>query len=181
MKLEPWKVLERRQILKDQWIDVVADRVQTQRGVMDSFYLLRPKNWSLVVAVNEQGEFILVRQYRHGLGKIIWEFPAGAVDPDENSLEAAQRELLEETGYTGGEWQVLGDWPCNPANLTNTFTVLLAVGVKLTSQQDLDLHENIEVEVFSKRELIELIAQREFNNPFHLLAYHLIRERLNEW
>ena len=73
---------------------------------------------------------VLIRQYRHGIGAVHYELPAGTTDPEDTSLEeAARRELREETGYGGGRWSLLATLSANPAlqnNLTYTF---LAEGV----------------------------------------------------
>ena len=86
--------------------------------------------WVNVVALTEDDEVVLIRQYRHGIEQVAWEIPAGTTDPEDKSLEeAARRELREETGYGGGRWSLLTTLSANPAlqnNLTYTF---LAEGV----------------------------------------------------
>src|SRR5580704_1272106 len=86
--------------------------------------------WVNVVALTDRDEVVLIRQYRHGIGAVHYELPAGTTDPEDASMEeGARRELREETGYGGGRWSLLTTLSANPAlqnNLTYTF---LAEGV----------------------------------------------------
>ena len=77
-----------------------------------------------------ENELILVEQYRHGVDNITLEIPGGAVDKGEKSLDAAKRELLEETGHTSSEWVSLGEVQANPAFMTNTCATFLALNCK---------------------------------------------------
>jgi ADP-ribose pyrophosphatase len=74
----------------------------------------------MVVAVTDTREVVLVKQYKHGLGRAVLDFPAGYLDtPDEDPLACAQRELREETGYESADWVALGHW-CLDSNRSDT-------------------------------------------------------------
>lgn len=100
-----------------------------------------------VVALDHSGRVILVRQFRFGVEKETLEAPGGLVDAGESPLDAAKRELAEETGYTGGEWTFLQTVQSNPVFMNNQIHQFLAVGVEKTRALTLDGGENIEVEV----------------------------------
>ena len=111
-----------------------------------------------IIAVTKDGQIVMERQYRHGLGKTCYEIPCGVIEEGESPLEAARRELLEETGYAGGEWKAWMTLSPNPATSTNLAHSFLAIGVEKVAEQSLDATEDIEVSLKSGdyvRELLE--------------------------
>lgn len=102
------------------------------------------------------------RQYRHGLGVISTEICAGVVEEGETPLQAAQRELEEETGYTGGEWEEIMIVSANPSIMDNLCHCFYARNVKKTNNQKLDDTEDIEVFLRSKEEVKEMLLRGEF-------------------
>ena len=98
---KPWKVLSSEVVLRTYGVTVHKDHVDLCNGkTIEEYHLFEFKEWVTVLPLTENREVVLVKQYRHGLGEIILEFPAGAIDHEnEAPLEAAQRELVEETGY----------------------------------------------------------------------------------
>lgn len=126
-----WRVLTREYLAREPWYTVRVDRVQLPSGtVIPKYWISEYPPWVNVVALTADAHVVLIRQYRHGIGTVHFEIPAGATDPGDTSLlAAAQRELAEETGYVGGRWSELMTLSANPAlqnNLTYTF---LAEGV----------------------------------------------------
>lgn len=81
-----------------------------------------------IVALTHRGEVVLERQYRHPARKWLLEIPAGSVDPGETVVEAAKRELMEETGYSAKKWRTLGGWYASPASTNTRAYVVLATG-----------------------------------------------------
>jgi 8-oxo-dGTP pyrophosphatase MutT (NUDIX family) len=130
----PWEVLERTYLLrKPPWLTLRQDHVRLANGqVIAEYFVNEYPDWINVVAVTEARQIVLVRQYRHGLGRVDYELPGGVADDTDASPEAsARRELLEETGYGGGDWRpfmVLSPNPALQSNLVHTF---LATGVRL--------------------------------------------------
>ena len=100
----------------------------------------------------------MIDQYRHGLGETAYEIPAGVVEPSDASLlDAARRELREETGYGGGEWRLLTSISANPATQNNLTHCFLATDVERIGEQQLDATEDIRVHLFSRDEVRELL------------------------
>ena len=74
---------------------------------------------------------LLERQYRHAAGDYLWELPAGRIDPGENELKAAQRELIEETGYRASRWRRILKFYASPGFMAETMAVYLATGLQI--------------------------------------------------
>ena len=134
------------------------DRVQLANGhVIDDYFVIEKANWINVIAITEEGKFVFERQYRHGANIINYELPAGIIEDGEEPLDAAKRELLEETGYSGGEWIEYGQACPNPSSMTNKNYTFLAKGVRKSSNQNLEITENIEVMLLSIDEVKSLL------------------------
>jgi 8-oxo-dGTP pyrophosphatase MutT (NUDIX family) len=99
-------------------------------GARHAFYCIRSQDWAQVVPITRAGEVVLVRQYRHGAGRVTLEIPGGLVDAGENPADAALRECLEETGYRGRTAVSLGAVNPNPALFGNRLYAYLAPDVE---------------------------------------------------
>ncbi|WBH16418.1 NUDIX hydrolase [Sphingomonas radiodurans] len=137
--LPPWRVEASRYAIDDRWLRVRADDCVTADGVrIAPFFVTEHPDWVIVVAIDAADRMLLVDQYRHGWGIVSRELPTGAIDPDDaDILSAAKRELLEETGYGGGDWSLIATLAPNPANQSNRCHAILATGVeKLADPHD---------------------------------------------
>lgn len=95
-----WEVLEREYLFRRPWLTARKDVVKLPNGnIIPEFYVLEYPDWVNVIAITTDEKFVMIRQYRHGLGETRYELCAGVVDPGEDPLTAAKRELYEETGY----------------------------------------------------------------------------------
>lgn len=163
MKDMTWKTLSSEYLIKRPWLTARRDKVQLPDGrIMDEYYVLEYPTWVNVIAITKEGEMVLVRQYRHALGRTNFELVAGVLEKGEDPLVAAQRELLEETGYSGGEWKELMQLSANSSTMTNLTHCFLAEGVEKTALQNLDASEDLEVYVFSQEEVRQKLQQGDF-------------------
>jgi ADP-ribose pyrophosphatase len=111
---------------------VSTDHVQEPGGIRVRRDLIHHSGSVVVLAVDESGKtprILLERQYRHAAGDYLWELPAGRIDPGERELHAAQRELLEETGYTADRWRRILHFYASPGFVAETMSVYLATGL----------------------------------------------------
>lgn len=153
-----WEIRSSEYLLESKWINVRKDKVRMPKGVeLDDFYILEYPDWINVVAITEEGDFVLERQYRHGTQTVEYEICAGVIEKGEDPLTAAQRELYEETGFGGGEWSLYCVTAPNPAAMTNRNYTFLAKGVKQISSQHLEKSEDIDVIVVSREEVKQIL------------------------
>ena len=147
------------------------DRVENPRnGVSLDALILEARDWVSVVAQKQNGRVILVEQFRFGSGRVSLETPAGVIEDDEAPLVAAQRELLEETGYTANTWRDLGSVEANPAFMNNTCHLWLAENAVQTGSQSLDAGEDILTVELTEAELKAAIETGRMRNALGLLA-----------
>lgn len=162
MKIGKWKILDSKYIIKRPWLTARVDTVELPNGtVHPEYYVLEYPSWINVIAITTEGKFVMVEQYRHGLADVFTELVAGVVEKDEEPLHAAQRELLEETGYGNGDWQQLMVLSANPGTNTNLTYTFLATGVEKLTGQNLDETEDIAIKLLSKNEVKAMLLNDE--------------------
>lgn len=97
---QPWQTLETRTVYRNRWIQVLTDDVALPDGRRYEYTRLEPAGIGVaVIGFNDQGEVLMEREYRHGVGRVVWQLPGGLAAADEELQAAGLRELLEETGY----------------------------------------------------------------------------------
>ena len=117
---------------------VTTDHVEEPGGVRARRDLIHHSGSVVVLAVDNSGatpRVLLERQYRHAAGDYLWELPAGRIDPGEQELKAAQRELLEETGFTAIRWKRILKFYASPGFVAETMAVYLATGLQAGEAQ----------------------------------------------
>ena len=99
-----WRVLKSTPLLNlGPWLNVRQEVVELPNGTqIPAWFVMDFPNWVNVIAITKEGDFVMIDQYRHALGETHYELVAGVVDEGETPLQAAMRELSEETGYEGG-------------------------------------------------------------------------------
>lgn len=157
--MEKWKTLDSEYIIRRPWLTARRDRLMMPDGTIHpEYYVLEYPTWVNVIAIDREGRFVMVRQYRHGLDDIFTELVAGVAEEGETPLEAARRELREETGYEGGEWELLTVLSANPGSQNNLTYSFIARGVEPAGRRHLDVTEDVEVVVLNRDELFNLLS-----------------------
>jgi ADP-ribose pyrophosphatase len=165
-----WKTLSSEYLFNDLWFKVRKDKCETPDGrIVDPYYVYEFPEWVTALALTEEGEVVVERQYRHALGETCLEMPGGCVDDtDKNYEDAIARELLEETGYVFSSYDYLGKISANPSTNSNLMHMFLARGGKKVSGQKLDANEDIEVKLISIPELKQLLTENKIIQAMHV-------------
>ena len=180
-----WEEVSCEHLVTDEWIDIRRSAYRFPDGsVFEPFYSYSRRNYVIIVATDTNGDYLCVRQYRQGIGKVTTEFVAGGIErndgrqyggPDnaEDALEAAKRELAEETGYASDEWRFLLKVPSNATIADNYAYIFAAANCRKISDQSLDETEFLNVKRYPKDVLEELIREEKFQQAHHILAFYL--------
>lgn len=153
-----WRTVSSEYLFNRPWLTARLDVVELPDGrINKEYYVLEYPDWVNIIAITEDGHFVMERQYRHALGITAYELPCGVMEKGETPLEAAQRELQEETGYGGGEWEEWLTAGPNPSSMNNLSHSFVARGVKKISSQQLDSTEDLTVHLLTQEQVIDLL------------------------
>jgi 8-oxo-dGTP pyrophosphatase MutT (NUDIX family) len=157
-----WEVLHSERLLETPYFTLRSDRLRLPDGaIKEAYYVLERPDAAIIFPLTKEGEVVLVRQFRPPLDRMELGLPAGLVEDGESPEAAARRELLEETGYSGGGWEALGSLASSPSLKDNWAYLFLARGVEETAPPDLDEHELVEVTKVPVERMLDLIQAGE--------------------
>lgn len=147
METLKWKVLKSEDVSPSKWFPIIRDEVELPNGKVIDYYRSQLAPVAMVVAITEENELIFVRQYKHGIGEVCIEFPAGRIEHGHTPEEAAIAELLEETGIVVNKQDLvkLIELWTEPSKSSVRVTGFFVKGVAITEDQQLEESENIEV------------------------------------
>ncbi len=175
-----WTLKEEKLLLRTPVFDVIERNEESVNGISGKYVAMNAPKWVTVIPVIDD-DFVMVRQYRHGLGAITCEFPGGVADSETEDVSVtAARELEEETGYKAGKITVLGTCNPNPALFANTFTVCLAENLTETRIQHLDEDEVLTYVRIPKEKVIESFCTGEYVHAFMGTALALYMRHTNK-
>ena len=187
-----WEEIRTEHLIQDQWIDFRRSAYRLPDGsVWEPFYSYSRRDYVVIVASDENGDYLCVRQFRQGIRQVTTEFPAGGIERNdgkqygsriassaaEEALLAAKRELREETGYESEEWEHLLTVPSNATIADNVAWVFTAKNCRRFSEQELDETEFLHMRKYSAEEIELLIAEGRFQQSVHVMAWLLAQRK----
>jgi len=177
--LYPWKTKSSENIFKSKWMRLRRDTCVLPSGrEIDDYYVMEVPDGAAIIAITENNELVLVRQYKHGYGQLVLELPAGIVEDKEDSSEAVIRELQEETGYKASNVEFITSLITKPARLSGRTLIYFADKVVIDSQKVENDAEVIEVVLVPINNLPSLIQSGGIVTETTLAALMVVWSRL---
>ena len=184
-----WEEISCEHIVTDEWIDIRRSAYRFPDGsVFEPFYSYSRRDYVIIVATDTEGKYLCVKQYRQGIKQVTTEFVAGGIERKgdrqygpgdaEEALEAARRELIEETGYTSDDWRFIIRIPSNATIADNYAYVFEAKNCRKVGKQSLDETEFLNVKKYTQEELRSLIREGKFQQAIHIMSYELAGDDL---
>jgi ADP-ribose pyrophosphatase len=178
-RLRPWTIVASSYRIDEPFLRLRVDTVELADGtIVDDYYVRESRGFTIVAALTPAREIVLVRQYKHGIGQVVLELPAGAVDAGESAVDCAVRELAEETGYVGDAPRLLRTLFADPTNSNAAFSIFLIENARLLHAQSLDVTETILVETVTLDAFAALLREERFASGPHVAAGYIVMDAL---
>lgn len=171
-----WDIIEDKKLLETPIFSLhERELLPDKQSTPSPFIVLNAPDWINIIALTENLEVVLVEQYRAGIHKSTLEIPGGMVDKGEAPIEAAKRELLEETGFQSEKWKLLGKTSANPAFMNNFTSIFLAEECTKTGNQQLDGNEDIDIHILELDHFLNLVKNSTIHHSVVVAAVaHLL-------
>ena len=171
------KVNNRSTIHKGKVFELIRENITLENGTTADVEFIEHPGAAAIIPFMDDSRVVLLKQYRHALKKHIWEIPAGTLDPREEVIDCAQRELIEETGYSADGWHKLGEITPVPGYSDERIHMYLATGLQ-PAEQHLDEDEIIRVQEVEFRDALEMIGYGEIQDAKSIAGLFLASQWL---
>lgn len=161
------KIVKTASILTSEWLTVTNNNVVLPDGeIVNDYYVGAKTNFATILPVFDDGTVLLIREYHFVIKDYTVGLPAGGIKDNEEALDAARRELLEETGYAADKWKFLGDFYVSSSWLKDKAFLFIAQGLIHTGNQSLDDTEDIHLLRVPFQEAVEMVYNNGVEDPY---------------
>jgi ADP-ribose pyrophosphatase len=164
------KITKSKEVYRCGLFWVTEDEAKDKTGFEINRSIVRHNGSAVMMAVDEKNRVMLVRQYRLPAKQSLWETPAGKIDDGENALQAAKRELIEETGLRAKKWKKLVSFFPSPGYVEEKMTIFLATELTQGEAQPME-DERIETKWFTKKELRKMLESNEILDAKTMIGF----------
>jgi ADP-ribose pyrophosphatase len=175
----PFELIKSETLLQGRTFKIRRDYLKTPSGSETRLEIIEHGGSVVLIPIDDEGNLLFVRQYRHAVGKDLLELPAGTRDGDEPFEECAAREIREETGMEAGKLQKVGEFYLAPGYSSEFMVVYLATGLK-ENPLEADDDEFLEVEKIPLKKALQMAERGEIPDAKSLAALLLARPYLKE-
>ena len=169
-----WKLLERKKVYGSKFVNVYEDKIELPNGsVIDDYTVIEKPSIVIIVATDEKGDVIILHEYKYAVGKTLLTLPAGHKKKEEMPIDTAKRELLEETGFSGDNFEELGILYDYPTKDIHKVYVVRATNVVQKEHTEHEETEGIHYQLITKEELKKQIKNKEWKTSSALAAITL--------
>jgi ADP-ribose pyrophosphatase len=174
-----WRVIASSYIVDTRFLRLRKETIELPDGtIIPDYYVRDSRGFIIVFALTGDDRVVLVRQYKHGIGRELIELPAGAIDPGEDPMQTAIRELAEETGYAARSMELVRSFVTDPTNSNSIAHLFLARGASIAGKQNLDPTESIAVELTTVEDLREYVRDGTIDSMPHVAAIYYILDNV---
>ena len=174
-----WRITDSSVVVDTRHLRLRKDRIELPGGgVIEDYYVRESRGFAIIFAITADKRVVLVRQYKHGIGKVLLELPAGAIDPGEQPIETAAREFKEEAGYEG-PMELVRSFPTDATNANTVAHLFFAPRVELSGTPLLDPSEEIRVELATLDEVHRFVRDGTIDSVAHVASIYLMLDKLS--
>jgi ADP-ribose pyrophosphatase len=164
MQLMPkrkWEIISSEYVLDSPWYRLRRDACRLPDGsVVESYYVREHAGFSVAFAITPNQDVVFTRQYKHGIGDFVLELPAGMLEPGEDPLGCARRELEEETGYIATEFSLVAEFTTDPTSSTGRFSLFIARNARPEGVTRPEATEQVDTVLVPIGEVLDQVRQR---------------------
>jgi len=174
-----WRIVSSTYPIRTAYLRLRADTIELPNGsVVENYFVRESHGFCIIFALTPAADVVLVRQYKHGIGTVVLELPAGAIDEGEDPAACAARELREETGYAGRAPELIASYIADPTNSNARFHVYLIRNAELAHEPEPEPTESIVVETVPLAGIRDLIGPHGVEVGSQVAAIYTVLERL---
>jgi 8-oxo-dGTP pyrophosphatase MutT (NUDIX family) len=174
-----WEILSSEYVIESPWYRLRRDACRLPDGsIIEHYFVRETPGFAVIFALTTDERVVFARQYKHGVGDVVFELPAGALEPGETPAECARRELEEETGYTAASFEHVAEFIADPTSSTGRAFVFLARDAAPDGVRAFDASEEIDVVLVPVARVIEEVRAGRVCTQSHVAAIYTVLDRV---